>query len=175
MRVRAAKPEDAPGMARVRVDTWRDAYRDIVPQETLARLSYDNVEKFLRRILWEKTDTRSFAFVAENEVGDVVGIAIAGPVLAIDEKEFRGEIYILYILPAYQKQGFGRELVKACAQSLVENNLTPVMLWTFEINPARTFYEKLGGKVVRRKEVEEDGKILTEVGYGWHDAQALCK
>jgi hypothetical protein len=35
MRIRAAVPDDAEGIARIQVLTWRHAYRDLVPDEYL--------------------------------------------------------------------------------------------------------------------------------------------
>ena len=41
MRIRTATADDASGMARVHVDTWRTAYRDILPASVLSALSYE--------------------------------------------------------------------------------------------------------------------------------------
>jgi hypothetical protein len=40
MIVRDATYEDVPAIARVHVDTWRTTYQGIVPDEHLAKLSY---------------------------------------------------------------------------------------------------------------------------------------
>lgn len=164
--IREAKPEDAAAMARVRVDTWRAAYRGIVPDSTLDNLSYSTTEGFLRRILWE--DNRgTFAFVAENDRAEVVGIAVAGAMLDRGDDDYRGEIYILYVLPAWQGIGGGRGLVQACMHGLNQRRLIPVMLWVLADNPARKFYEALGGVMLREREDVMDGKKLIEVAYGW--------
>jgi ribosomal protein S18 acetylase RimI-like enzyme len=172
MSIREARPEDAPRMARVRIDTWRDAYRGIVPDDYLDSMSYEATENFLRQVLWEN-NRGSFAFVAEDAAGEVVGIAIAGAVLGAKEEVYRGEIYILYVLPSHQRQGHGRGLVRACALGLVQRGLTPIMLWTFAENVARGFYEALGGVVVHSKEEDMGGKRVIEVAYGWLDPNPL--
>lgn len=172
MTIREARLEDAPAMARVRVDTWRTAYRGIVPDDVLNAMAYEETEHKLHKILWEG-ESASRAFVAVNAEGLVVGIAISGPVRAEQEDEYReeeykGEIYALYVYQLFQRQGFGRELVKASMASLLQRGLAPIMLWTFEQNhPARKFYGGLGGTVVRRKNVKEGDKVLVEVGYGF--------
>ena len=38
--IREAHPNDGPGMAKVHVDTWRAAYRGILPDDFLDGLSY---------------------------------------------------------------------------------------------------------------------------------------
>ena len=40
MTTREARPEDLPDMARIRVDTWKAAYRGIVPDAYLDSLTY---------------------------------------------------------------------------------------------------------------------------------------
>jgi ribosomal protein S18 acetylase RimI-like enzyme len=173
MPVRRARSVDAPMMARVRVDTWRAAYREIVSQATLDNLSYMETERFLRHILWENP-RGAFAFVAEGPVGEVVGVAVAGAALDREDPLYRGQIYILYVLPEWQGHGFGRELACACAEELVRRELAPFMLWTFANGPARGFYERLGGTLLRSREEDEDGRILVEVAFGWPDPEGLC-
>jgi ribosomal protein S18 acetylase RimI-like enzyme len=107
MRIRPACSNDTAAMARVRVDTWKVSFRNIVPDWYLDLLSYEVTEREWHCNLWEENKGRQ-AFVLENEPGEVVGIAIYGP--ARDEedsellKDFRGEIYVLYVLPAFQCQ-----------------------------------------------------------------------
>ena len=43
--IRMALAVDAPAIARVHVDSWRATYRDIVPEEHLAKLSYEKREE----------------------------------------------------------------------------------------------------------------------------------
>lgn len=172
MSVREAKIADVAEMARVRVDTWKAAYRGIVPDDYLDALSYEKTETNWRKFLFEEKSS-SFSFVAETPEGEIVGVAIAGPVRPAED-EFKGEIYVLYVLPQLQHQGYGRALMNACAQRLCDFQLTPILLWTLEQNPARKFYEKLHGIVVREKQEETGGIYLTEVAYGWRDAGLLC-
>jgi hypothetical protein len=43
-----------------------------------------------------------------------------------------------------------------------------MLLWVLEANaPARRFYGKLGGSVVRDRPIDVGGVTLTEVAYGW--------
>jgi len=49
-----------------------------------------------------------------------------------------------------------------------------MLLWVFDANAqARTFYEGLGGVVVREQPIDITGQTLTEVAYGWPDLRAL--
>jgi len=44
MIIRRATIEDLKGIAKVHVDTWRTAYKDIIPDSYLASLSYEKRE-----------------------------------------------------------------------------------------------------------------------------------
>jgi hypothetical protein len=39
--------------------------------------------------------------------------------------------------------------------------------------PARCFYETLGGRVIREREVDEYGEMVPEVMYSWPDSRPL--
>jgi hypothetical protein len=40
-------------------------------------------------------------------------------------------------------------------------------VWVLALNPAKKFYERLGGKVIGQKQIERGGQTFTEVAYGW--------
>ncbi|MEZ5836257.1 MAG: hypothetical protein R3D03_11035 [Geminicoccaceae bacterium] len=43
------------------------------------------------------------------------------------------------------------------------------LVWVLESNPARAFYERLGGKPVCHNEIKVGGTKLNEVAYHWPD------
>jgi hypothetical protein len=51
--------------------------------------------------------------------------------------------------------------------------MTALLLWVLAENPARRFYERLGGQPVSTKTVTIGGVPLTEVAYGWLDARTI--
>jgi len=95
--VRRARVEDADSIERVRTDTWRDAYRGLMPDSLLERLGYDSTR---RRALMVALPPHQFVLVAESE-GAVVGFCLGGRSRATDDP-FRGEVYAIYVLPEYQ-------------------------------------------------------------------------
>lgn len=173
-RIRAARQNDFEGIAKVRVDTWRVAYKGIVPDSFLDELSYQNIAERWREVFWEKKSPGVAAFVAENEWEDIVGIAICGPEQTHDSI-YLGEIYILYVLPQYQNQGIGHALVAACVRHLEQQlSANTMLIWTLAESPYRRFYESLGGKAVREKTKEIGGKMVPEVGFGWEEIHQLA-
>ena len=107
---------------------------------------------------------QSFVYVAETPGGEVVGFASAGPQREGDEM-YKGEIYTLYLLQSYQKQGIGSLLFRACVTELHQSGMASLLVWVLAANPARKFYEAMGGKYLREKEI--GSHRLIDVAYGW--------
>lgn len=156
----------------VQVDTWRTAYRGIVPDAHLEGLSYDESER-----LWQDAIAigDGCVFVAE-EGGGVFGFASGGPGerFSRELREYGGELQTVYVHPSHQGIGAGRRLVGAVARHLTEQRVNSMLLWVFAENlPARRFYESLGGIVLAEDGFELGGAWLSEVAYGWKDLDAL--
>lgn len=166
--LRRAVAGDAPAVARVNVDSWRTTYREIVPAEHLAKLSYAEREAVWARVI---TDPRQVTFVAETQ-GKVIGFANGGR--NRDEKStFTSELYAVYLLQAHQQQGVGRRLTLAIAGELRKSGHGSMMVWVLRDNPACEFYRKLGGKLVATNLTIIGGASLAEVAYGWDDLGIL--
>ena len=71
--LRPARPADAAAVSRVYVDTWRDAYRGLIPQDYLDSMSYAGHERRWR----QSFSTGGWGFVAELD-RRVVGFASGG-------------------------------------------------------------------------------------------------
>ena len=173
VQIRKAQRHDAFAMAKVRVSTWRATYQGIVSDDFLASLSVENVTERWTKAFWDEQHPGVGVFVAEGEHDEIVGIAICGPEQTHDAI-YQSEIYILYVLPAYQDQGIGRKLVTACVEHLIgQLGVRTMLIWVLAENPYRRFYESLGGKPVREQTKDIGGKPLSEVGYGWKNIQHL--
>lgn len=161
--VRQAGVEDAAAIARVHVDTWRTAYRGLLPNDYLAALDEAGYEVRWRRTL---TDGVGRVYVAE-EGRQIVGFASGGPERA-GEDGFNGELYAIYVLQHAQACGHGRRLVQAVAQGLRDTALPNMIVWVLRDNDsARHFYERLGGVFVRSQPITIGSALLQEVSYGW--------
>ncbi len=171
MRVREARPTDAPAIARVHVDIWRTTYRGIVPDEVLANLSYAEREAMWTKILGETT-ARGFRYVAEDDTGAIVGFA-AGGAEQNGDPQYTGQLYAVYLLAASQGQGVGWQLVAAVARDLSRQGFGSMLVWVLAANPARRFYEALGGQQLRTRVATISGVELEEVCYGWPDITML--
>ncbi|EGK84217.1 GNAT family N-acetyltransferase [Microcoleus vaginatus PCC 9802] len=172
MIVREAKIADAPAIARVNLDTWRTAYRKIVPTAYLAQLSYEKGESRWQEILTNVKNTGVFVCVAENDSGQIVGFA-AGGCERTGKYIYKGELFAIYILEEYQRQGIGRQLVRTVATKLAELSLNSMLVWVLGDNSAYKFYEFLGGEKVDEQQTSRAGVALKEIAYGWKDIAVL--
>jgi GNAT superfamily N-acetyltransferase len=169
--IRAAYPSDAAAIAKVHVDSWRTTYRGIVPDDFLAALSYEQRERMWRGIL-SLSSRSSFVYVAEDSGGQIVGFASGGPVRDTDS-DYTSELYAIYLLQDYQRHGLGRQLIATVVQQLTRAGMPSLLVWVLADNPARRFYETLGGQYVYDKQVSIGNAQLVEVAYGWRNARLL--
>ena len=169
-KIRLAIQEDLPGMVKVRVDTWRSAYRGLVPDASLDALSYERIVDRWREWLFLNPPPKIAAFVAEDGQVGIVGIAICGPEEEGDPT-YAGQVYVLYVHPGYQRLGIGGRLMSACAAYLVRAGMCSLLVWVLRENPYRAFYEALGGSQLGEKQVLIGEIDLPEVAYGWKDVR----
>ena len=104
--------------------------------------------------------------------GQVVGYAIAGAERTA-VLPFSGELWAMYILQEYHRQGIGHLLIETVANRLAAQQHPSMIVWILADNPCRHFYESLGGTLAGEKTLEIAGKTLTEVAYGWPDTRSL--
>jgi GNAT superfamily N-acetyltransferase len=83
--------------------------------------------------------------------------------------EYDAELYALYVLPDWHGRGIGKQLSETFAQSLIDSGYDSMFAWVLAENPARGFYETLGGTLVDERSIEIGGRPLVEVAYGWND------
>jgi GNAT superfamily N-acetyltransferase len=175
IKVRAATPSDAKEIAYIHVDTWRVAYKDIVPGGYLANLSYAESQEMWRRVMGEGSEQAVCVFVAE-EGGTLFGFSSGRARTRFSQglTEYKGVLETLYVLPSRQGEGIGRRLVGAIAGCLAEMDVPSMLLWVLEENKtARRFYESLGGTLLGEDTLKLGGAELSEVAYGWRDLSVL--
>ena len=135
--VRRARPEDAPGMARVHTRSWQETYRGLVPDRVLdAPTATERREKWWRDSL--SADDRADRIAVAVLAGTVVGIASAGPARDSDAPH-AWELYVLYVLKAHHGSGAGQRLLDAVLEGRAS------VLRVADPNPrAQAFYRRNG-------------------------------
>lgn len=169
--IREATVADAAAIARVHVRSWRETYRGIVPEEYLADLSRERRMEMWTQVIGNP-ERGQVVYVAEDPDAGIVGFANGGPDWQ-DDPIYRGELRAIYILADYHGRGLGRRLTGAVVGWLRARGYLSLLIWVLADNPARGFYEALGGSEVRRTTIEIGGKSVEEVAYGWDDVTSL--
>ena len=163
--VRRARAGDEEGIARVHVDSWREAYAGIVPADFLASLSYAS-----RRSMWERVlgpdAAHQVAFVAETSGEGIVGFA-SGFAAPDAGSPCIGQLMTLYVLRAWQGHGLGRALFAAVVDGLGELGAEGLTLEVLADNPSRGFYERMGGRAGRIQTIPIGGADIEEIEYVW--------
>ncbi|GAA4025412.1 GNAT family N-acetyltransferase [Actimicrobium antarcticum] len=165
--LRVATPDDAEGIAMVRIDSWRQTYRDIIPDTYLDNMEVEESMNLWHRVL-STPSAKTSVFVAELD-GEVVGFA-AGKML--DEPKFGldAELAAIYLIPDLQRAGIGGRLVNMVARAQQEQGANGLITWVISRNKiARQFFEKHQAELLVEQAFSWDGIDMLEVGYGWRN------
>ncbi len=171
MKIRKARLQDAEGIAKVRVDSWRSTYKGIVNSQYLDNLDYESRTDRWRKILTDKKSNERI-LVAENDDKEIVGFSCGGPERERDDL-YKGELYAIYILKEYQRHGLGRRLVAPLVEFLLANDIHSMLVWALADNESKKFYESLGGTFVKKRYLTIGSQSLVEHAYGWEEISQL--
>ncbi|MCF7911278.1 MAG: GNAT family N-acetyltransferase [Candidatus Cloacimonetes bacterium] len=158
--IRKAECHDLRQISYVHVDTWRDAYHGIIDQQVLDKLSYGRSQDN-----WKRCQERmsQYFYVAEND-NIIVGF-ITGGRQREEELLYDAEVYAMYVLPEFQKQGIGKMLLEKLVQDFHHENWQQFIIWCLQKNPAKAFYESLGGVHAETAKIRIGGRPLVKNGY----------
>ncbi len=173
IQIRRAVAGDASGIARVRVVSWRATYQGLVTQEVLDGLSVEQASSWIEATI-RSHSPGSCNLVARDRAGQIVGFALGGPERTGDP-EYSGELYALYLLPEYLRIGIGSRLLLNMADELLQQGMDSMLIWVLAKNPARKFYEAMGGVYIRQQQIMIGHQSLIEAAYGWLDLEALSR
>lgn len=175
--IRQADEPDTHLIAHLHIEGWKAAYADLVNNDQLKIPTLED-----RMAQWKKwlTMENSGCFLAFSNSGEPAGFASYGrlqtplPGLSPIRPLYSGEIYGLYLMPQFYRQGLGRTLMKESALALAAMKHRSLCLWTLEPNKrSRLFYEALGGQRVGKHIVEIGTQKVKELCYGWRDTSVL--
>ena len=137
--IRQAESRDIEGMSVVVDSAWRKNYRHIFTDEQISAFTGNRRRESFTKIL--------------NDGKDVYVLTVYSMITAVcaaqscEEPQFAeyAEIIQLYVLPGYQRMGFGRKLLSYTLQKLSDKDFKGAFLYTAEKNEnACRFYEKCG-------------------------------
>jgi len=167
--IRPGSPADAPAIARVRRESWLAAYDGIIATPVIDRVTATggtvaSPPPYRRTLVAVAGDhpavigyasfgpERAVAPVSWRQPSPAGGrpartppAAAAGPLTPAGRAAEVGELYALYVTPAWWSAGAGRALMGSVLAALEAERYRRVVLWVLADNSrARRFYDRAG-------------------------------
>ena len=150
--------DDLLQVSRVYEQSWKHAYKGIIPQSYLDSIPEGRWAKSV-----SKPDMSSIVLIDNGTIVGTSGFCAS----RWEKFAGYGEIVSVYLLPEYTGKGYGRKLMETAMCELRKQGFDKLLLWVLEENTnARRFYEHLG--FTNSGEVLDDnigGKDLKELMY----------
>lgn len=155
---RMTATDDRMAASRVFEESWKHAYRGIVPQAYLDSIPVGRWADKLDGIGWT-------TLVCVDE-GRIVGTTCLCK-SRLEKYADWGEIGAIYLLPEFMGKGYGKALIESAITELQSLGFQKIFLWVLEENSrARRFYEKMGFSLAGESmDLEIGGEVLREVRY----------
>ena len=165
--VRKPTVADSEALEEVFRESWQLAYAGIIPHLSLETMIRQRSAGWWRRAV--NRGDRTLVLELAGTIGGYVNFGRNRWPLPQ-----QGEIYELYMAPAYQGVGLGEHLFEAARASLDNARFSGLLVWALAGNEAAcTFYRRRGGRLVARTE-ERFGKVaLPKLGFGWERLQQI--
>ena len=157
MEIREILPsDDRRELSRIYEESWKSAYRGIIPQAYLDSIPEGRWAGALERFDHTLVLAEGGRLIGTTSFGKAREHIFAGA----------GEIVSLYLLPDCVGKGYGRALLHTAVRVLAELNFREIYLWVLAENfRAIRFYERQGFVCCGIRENEIGGKHLHELRY----------
>ncbi|MBA3489002.1 MAG: GNAT family N-acetyltransferase [Longispora sp.] len=145
--VRPARPSDVDEIARIQLETWRTAYRRIVPREILASLELDQLRAAWSEAVNKPPSSRHRVLVAIEQSTDehTAGFAAIQPAEDDEAVTNSAALTELLVEPRWGRRGHGSRLLAATIAHWRDDNHDSALTWVFDQAPApRKFLTSAG-------------------------------
>ncbi|MDO5559257.1 MAG: GNAT family N-acetyltransferase [Oscillospiraceae bacterium] len=153
--------DDRASLSRVYEQSWKSAYRNIIPQNYLDSIPEGRWAKSA-----DKPGMNTMLLVDDDKIIGTSGYCSS----RFPEMSGYGEIVSIYLLPEFTGQGLGLKLFKTVIADLQAQGFRDIFLWVLEENlHARRFYERFGF-TYSGKYLDDNigGRDLRELQYVYH-------
>ena len=142
--MRTAGRDDAQALASVHLESWRWAYRGLLPDTYLNRLREDELAaRWARRLSTVRPGESVQVIERDGQVGGFITFG--------EQRDdptwlgYAGEIFMLYLAPELVGNGLGAQLLDRAFDELTRARCQWVVVWVLAKNQrARDFYESAG-------------------------------
>ena len=131
---------DAANVAELHVQTWRETYSHLLPEDFFTERHVQGRHRMWEHILGNPGGDRCVR-IAEDDQQEILGFAMTGPSFGPEGQELPRDrqLFCLYVAAAHHGTGVGQALLDATAGN------APTMLWVAKDNPrAVAFYRRNG-------------------------------
>lgn len=165
MIIRKVREEDIPSIVDIQINGWKTAYKGIIKDNILNSMNRDE------RIEKRKKDYKENGFIVAELNKEVVGFC-----RYIDSNQFTPEILdidcellALYVKLELKCSGIGTKLFQFVINECKMKNKTKMILWCLKDNePAKKFYKKMGGEIIKERIIEIGEQNYYEVGFKYN-------
>lgn len=157
--LRVPSLDDAERIASLHVDTWQEAYADLLPADFFTEDHLEGRRKMWRGILSDPKEEWTIR-IAEDPMGVAVGFAMSGPAFDSERGPLPRErqLYMIYVSAVSYGSGVGQQLLDAV---LGED---PAILWVAKENPrAISFYARNGFTLDGVEQADPGAPRITDV------------
>jgi len=132
--VHPAAGEDVPDIARIQLDTWRQAYSGWLPAPVLDQITPADAERTWRQAVSAPPTPRHHVLVAREQAWRV-GFAAFGPAPE-DGSGPVGVVDALLVEPRWGRRGHGSRLLAATVEVMRRDGLRTAQVWVPEPDAA---------------------------------------
>ncbi len=161
--VRPATARDAKAIAEIHVATWHAAYKDLMPEDYLNKMTVEKRQAYWR----EAIEYSEPQLLVATEGEKVIGFVGFDRSRDAKTRSTVGEIWAMYVAQEHWGQGAGLALWDGARDGLKEEGCTQVTLWVLLANErALQFYEHAAGfkrEMPSLKTVDFGGTRLEEI------------
>ncbi|MGG7163391.1 GNAT family N-acetyltransferase [Clostridium ihumii] len=153
--IRIATYEDCAQLAILKRNVWETTYRGIYPNEKIDKYDIELNENKFKNII-KKQSQRLFIVLNNSRI---IGYVSCGRIMRSFDK-YTHDIGLLYLLKEYQGKGIGSQIFKFAKNELKNQGITEFIVSCNKYNfSAQQFYKKMGGKIIKIDEDNEDKSI----------------
>lgn len=161
--IRNIEEKDIPSVVDIQIDGWKTAYKGIIDDNDIL-ISMNRDERIERR----KKDYKENGFIVAQFNNEVVGFCryIDNNSLTQEISDVNCELLSIYVKPNFKYRGIGTKMFRFVQNKFKRKNKAKMILWCLKDNKSfKKFYTKMGGKIIKEREVKIGDKIYVEIGF----------
>lgn len=160
--IKYAKITDSDILGQIHSQSWKAAYKNIIPDEILNNITAEKRAKFFEKAIADGLEEDAIIYQDDT----ALGLICIGKCRDLNLDNSFGEIWGIYLLPEYWNLGIGSRLMNWGINELRNKGYSKIALWVLEDNlNAIKFYEKHGFKFDGTIKEIFIGKNLNECRY----------